>query len=131
MVHSEMVAPYILAWGSEALKREWLPRMVLGEAIGALGMTEPGAGSDAKNIRTPAIRDGSEYVINGQTPYISNGQHADIIVHACNTDPDPRPTAVSTPNSVVQGKSVPVRVTPGRPLTITQHTTHQIPTQQT
>src|SRR3546814_12854077 len=51
MVHSEMVAPYILAWGSEALKREWLPRMVLGEAIGALGMTEPGAGSDAKNIR--------------------------------------------------------------------------------
>src|SRR3546814_7079962 len=62
-------------------------RMVLGEAIGALGMTEPGAGSDAKNIRTRAIRDGSEYVINGQKTYISNGQHADIIVLACKTDP--------------------------------------------
>lgn len=87
MVHSEMVAPYLLAWGSEALKREWLPRMVAGEAIGALGMTEPGAGSDAKNIRTRALRDGGDYVINGQKTYISNGQNADIIVLACKTDP--------------------------------------------
>src|SRR3546814_20283543 len=87
MVHSEMVAPYILAWGSEALKREWLPRMVLGEAIGALGMTEPGAGSDAKTIRTRAIRDGSEYVINGKKTYISNGQPAAIIMLACKTAP--------------------------------------------
>jgi alkylation response protein AidB-like acyl-CoA dehydrogenase len=86
MVHSEMVAPYILAWGSENLKREWLPRMVAGEAIGALGMTEPGAGSDAKNIRTRAIRDGGHYVISGQKTYISNGQNADIIVLACKTD---------------------------------------------
>src|SRR3546814_19751848 len=87
MVHSEMVAPYILAWGSEALKREWLPRMVLGDAIGALGMTEPGAGRDAKNIRTRAIRDGSDYVINGQKTYISNGKPADINVIACKTNP--------------------------------------------
>jgi len=88
MVHSEMCAPYLQAWGSEELKREWLPRMIAGEAIGAIGMTEPGAGSDAKNIRTRAIRDGDHYVINGQKTYISNGQHADIIVLACKTDPN-------------------------------------------
>lgn len=86
MVHSEMVAPYILAWGSEELKRAWLPRMVTGEAIGALGMTEPGAGSDAKAIRTRADLRGGEYVINGQKTYISNGQHCDILVLACKTD---------------------------------------------
>jgi acyl-CoA dehydrogenase len=86
MVHSEMVAPYILAWGSEELKQEWLPRMVTGEAIGALGMTEPGAGSDAKAIRTRAELRGDEYVINGQKTYISNGQHCDIVVLACKTD---------------------------------------------
>lgn len=87
MVHSEMVAPYILAWGSEELKHKWLPRMVTGEAIGALGITEPGAGSDAKAIRTRAERRGDEYVINGQKTYISNGQHCDILVLACKTDP--------------------------------------------
>jgi alkylation response protein AidB-like acyl-CoA dehydrogenase len=87
MVHSEMVAPYILAWGSEDLKRMWLPRMVTGEAIGALGITEPGAGSDAKEIRTRAVRDGDAYVVDGQKTYISNGQLADILVLACKTDP--------------------------------------------
>lgn len=87
MVHSEMVAPYILAWGTEELKREWLPRMVRGDAIGALGMTEPGAGSDAKAIRTRAERTGDGYKINGQKTYISNGQHCDVIVMACKTDP--------------------------------------------
>ncbi|MDE2596123.1 MAG: acyl-CoA dehydrogenase family protein [Sphingomonadales bacterium] len=87
MVHSEMVAPYILAWGSEELKHQWLPRMVTGEAIGALGMTEPGAGSDAKAIRTRAELQDGEYVINGQKTYISNGQHCDVLVLACKTDP--------------------------------------------
>jgi alkylation response protein AidB-like acyl-CoA dehydrogenase len=87
MIHSEMVAPYILAWGSEETKRTWLPRMVTGEAIGALGMTEPGAGSDAKAIRTRAVRDGDHYVIDGQKVYISNGQLCDLIVLACKTDP--------------------------------------------
>lgn len=86
MVHSEMVAPYILAWGSEELKRKWLPKMVSGEAIGALGMTEPGAGSDAKAIRTSAVLDGDEYRINGQKTYISNGQHCDLLVLSCKTD---------------------------------------------
>jgi alkylation response protein AidB-like acyl-CoA dehydrogenase len=87
MVHSEMVAPYILAWGSEETKQEWLPRMVTGEVIGALGMTEPGAGSDAKELRTRAERDGDEYVINGQKTYISNGSQCDLVVLACKTDP--------------------------------------------
>ncbi len=86
MVHSEMVAPYILAWGSEELKQSWLPRMVKGEVIGAIGMTEPGAGSDLKNIRTRAVRDGDDYVIDGQKVYISNGQNCDIIVLATKTD---------------------------------------------
>jgi alkylation response protein AidB-like acyl-CoA dehydrogenase len=87
MVHSEMVAPYILAWGTEELKQKWLPKMVTGEAIGALGMSEPGAGSDAKAIRTKAELRNGEYIINGQKTYISNGQHCDILVLACKTDP--------------------------------------------
>ncbi|WP_327753848.1 acyl-CoA dehydrogenase family protein (plasmid) [Sphingobium sp. SJ10-10] len=87
MVHSEMVAPYILAAGTEELKREVLPKMVSGEYIGALGLTEPGAGSDVKEIRTRAVREGDDYVLNGQKVYISNGQLADIMVCACKTDP--------------------------------------------
>jgi alkylation response protein AidB-like acyl-CoA dehydrogenase len=95
MVHSEMVAPYILAWGDETLKQKWLPRMVTGEVIGALGMTEPGAGSDVKNIKTRAVRDGDHYVINGQKTYISNGQHCDVIVLACKTGSDAGPGGVT------------------------------------
>jgi alkylation response protein AidB-like acyl-CoA dehydrogenase len=95
MVHSEMVAPYVLAWGSEELKRKWLPKMVTGEAIGALGLTEPGAGSDVKAIRTRAVRDGDDYVINGQKVYISNGQLCDLIVLACKTDPEAGAKGVS------------------------------------
>jgi len=87
MVHSEMVAPYILAAGTEELKREVLPRMVSGECIGALGLTEPGAGSDVKEVRTRAVRDGNDYVLDGQKVYISNGQLCDILVCACKTDP--------------------------------------------
>lgn len=87
MVHSEMVAPYILQAGTEELKREVLPKMVSGDYIGALGLTEPGAGSDVKEIRTRAVREGDGYVLNGQKVYISNGQLADIMVCACKTDP--------------------------------------------
>ena len=87
MVHNEMVAPYILAAGTEELKQAVLPGMVSGEIIGALGLTEPGAGSDVKEIRTRAVRDGDDYVINGQKVYISNGQLADVMVTACKTDP--------------------------------------------
>ena len=87
-VHSDMVATYIATFGSEAQKLHWLPKMVRGEAIGALGLTEPAAGSDLKGIRTRAVRSGDEYVINGQKVYISNGQLCDVIVLACKTDPE-------------------------------------------
>jgi alkylation response protein AidB-like acyl-CoA dehydrogenase len=87
-VHSDMVATYIYAFGTEEQKQKWLPRMVTGEVIGALGLTEPAAGSDLKGIRTRAVRDGDEYVINGQKVYISNGQLCDLIVLACKTDPE-------------------------------------------
>ncbi|MGH8596933.1 MAG: acyl-CoA dehydrogenase family protein [Gammaproteobacteria bacterium] len=86
MIHADMVAAYIFAFGNEAQKRYWLPKMVKGEAIGALGMTEPHAGSDLKNIRTRATRDGESYVINGQKVFISNGQLCDILVLATKTD---------------------------------------------
>ena len=95
MIHSEMVAPYILSWGNEELKRKWLPRMVKGEAIGAIAMTEPSAGSDLKNIRTRAKRDGDAYVIDGQKVYISNGQSCTFTVTACKTDPDAGAKGVS------------------------------------
>lgn len=95
MVHSEMCAPYILAWGSEEIKKTWLPKMVAGEAIGALGMTEPGAGSDAKEIRLRARCEGDEYILDGQKTYISNGQNADIVVTCCKTDPEAGAKGVS------------------------------------
>ncbi len=95
MVHSEMVAPYILAWGSEEVKQAWLPRMVAGEAIGAVAMTEPGGGSDLKNLRTKAVRDGDDYVINGQKTYISNGQNCDFCILACRTSDAPGARGVS------------------------------------
>jgi alkylation response protein AidB-like acyl-CoA dehydrogenase len=88
VVHSEMVAPYLVAFGSEAQKKQWLPQMVTGEKIGAVAMTEPSAGSDLKAIRTRAVRQGDEYVITGQKVYISNGQLADLAIVACKTDPD-------------------------------------------
>lgn len=86
-VHSDIVAPYLLHYGSEALKAEWLPRMARGHVIGAIGMSEPSAGSDVKEMRTTAIRDGDDYVINGQKVFITNGQLCDFIVLAAKTDP--------------------------------------------
>jgi alkylation response protein AidB-like acyl-CoA dehydrogenase len=86
-VHSDMVATYIATFGTDAQKQRWLPGMVTGEVIGALGLTEPSAGSDFKAIRTRAVREGDDYVINGQKVYISNGQLCDVIVLACKTDP--------------------------------------------
>ena len=94
-VHNEMVMPYILAFGSEAQKRQWLPPMVRGEAIGALGMTEPQAGSDLRSMRTRALRDGDDYVIDGQKVFISNGQICDLIVLAAKTDPGAKGGGIS------------------------------------
>lgn len=86
-VHSEIVAPYIWHLGSEEQKLYWLPKMVTGKAIGAIAMTEPGAGSDLQGMRTSAVKDGNEYVINGSKTFITNGQHADVVVLAVKTDP--------------------------------------------
>ena len=86
MIHTDLVATYIRSFGTEEQKRHWLPKMVAGEAIGSLGMTEPHAGSDLKNIRTRAERDGDEFVINGQKVFISNGQLCDVLVLATKTD---------------------------------------------
>lgn len=86
LIHTDLVATYILSFGTEAQKRQWLPKMVRGEAIGSLGMTEPHAGSDLKAIRTKAVRVGDEFVINGQKVFISNGQLCDVLVLATKTD---------------------------------------------
>jgi alkylation response protein AidB-like acyl-CoA dehydrogenase len=86
LIHTDLVATYILSFGTEAQKQCWLPKMVQGEAIGSLGMTEPHAGSDLKAIRTRAVRDGDEFIINGQKVFISNGQLCDVVVLACKTD---------------------------------------------
>ncbi|MBX3499271.1 MAG: acyl-CoA dehydrogenase family protein [Alphaproteobacteria bacterium] len=85
-LHSDIVAPYILKYGSPQQKTQWLTRMASGEAIGAIAMTEPSAGSDLQAIRTTARRDGDDYVINGQKVFISNGQQADLVIVACKTD---------------------------------------------
>ena len=87
-LQSDIVADYIVNYGSEEQKLHWLPRMVSGEAITAIAMTEPGTGSDLQAVRTTAIRSGNEYVVNGSKTYITNGQSADLIVLVAKTDPN-------------------------------------------
>jgi acyl-CoA dehydrogenase len=85
-VHS-IVSQYLLAYASEAQKRRWLPAMAKGELVGAIAMTEPGAGSDLQGIRTQARREGAHYLISGQKTFITNGHHADLVVVVAKTDP--------------------------------------------
>ena len=94
-LHSDIVMPYIEQYGSEEQKRRWLPGMVAGTTIGAIAMTEPGAGSDLQGIRTRAILDGNHYVLNGQKTFISNGQLADLVIVVAKTDPDERAKGTS------------------------------------
>ncbi len=86
-LHSAIVAPYILHHGSQEQKKKWLPRLATGELIGAIAMTEPGAGSDLQGVRTTAKKDGNHYVINGSKTFITNGQHANLIIVVTKTDP--------------------------------------------
>ncbi len=85
-LHSDIVADYIVAYGSDEQKRHWLPRMISGETPTAIAMTEPGAGSDLQGIRTTARRDGDHYVVNGSKTYITNGQHAELTIVVAKTD---------------------------------------------
>ena len=86
-LHNAIVAPYIWHYGTEEQKQRWLPRLVTGELVGAIAMTEPGAGSDLQGVKTTAIKDGNQYVINGSKTFITNGQLANFIIVVAKTDP--------------------------------------------
>lgn len=87
-VHTDIVVPYIIHYGSEEVKQKWLPQVVTGDAVCAIGMTEPGAGSDLKALRTTAEDKGDHYLLNGSKTFITNGYLADIVVVAAKTDPE-------------------------------------------
>ena len=96
-LHSDIVVPYIHAYGNEEQKKKWLPGCASGDLITAIAMTEPGAGSDLASLSTTAVRDGDDYVLNGSKTFISNGILCDLCIVAAKTDPDPdnRHTGIS------------------------------------
>ncbi|MEM7358141.1 MAG: acyl-CoA dehydrogenase family protein [Pseudomonadota bacterium] len=94
-IHANIVGPYINNIGTQEQKEQWLPGMISGDIVTALGMTEPSAGSDLAALRTRAIRDGDDYLISGSKVFITNGIHADMVVVAAKTDPDAGAKGVS------------------------------------
>ncbi|WP_449621975.1 acyl-CoA dehydrogenase family protein [Robertmurraya sp. Marseille-Q9965] len=105
-LHSDIVVPYITAYGTEEQKSRWLPKCVTGEVITAIAMTEPGAGSDLANIQTTAHLEGDYYVLNGQKTFITNGIHADLVLVACKTDPKATPKHKGVSLLVVERETV-------------------------
>jgi alkylation response protein AidB-like acyl-CoA dehydrogenase len=86
-LHSDIVMPYILHHGTEDQKQHYIPKLISGEMIGAIAMTEPGAGSDLQGVQTSAIKKGDKYIINGSKTFITNGQLCDLVVVVAKTDP--------------------------------------------
>ncbi|MEY9211739.1 acyl-CoA dehydrogenase family protein [Thermobifida halotolerans] len=94
-LHNDVVAPYLLELGTEEQKQRWLPGFCSGDVVTAIAMTEPGAGSDLKAVRTTATRDGDHYVLNGTKTFITNGIHSDIVIVVAKTDPSAGARGVS------------------------------------
>jgi long-chain-acyl-CoA dehydrogenase len=88
-LHSAIVAPYLLRYGTPEQKQRWLPKMCRGELISAIAMTEPGTGSDLQAVRTSAVREGEHYVLNGAKTFITNGQNANLVIVVCKTSAEP------------------------------------------
>jgi alkylation response protein AidB-like acyl-CoA dehydrogenase len=86
-LHNEIVAPYILHYGTDAQKAKYLPKLASGELIGAIAMTEPAAGSDLQGVKSTAVRRGDHYLLNGSKTFITNGWHADLVIVVAKTNP--------------------------------------------
>ncbi len=94
-VHSDIVAPYFVKYASYEQKSKWLPKMISGDIITAIAMTEPGTGSDLQNIKTKAIKNGNEIVLSGSKTFITNGQNADLIIVVAKTNIDEKARGIS------------------------------------
>jgi acyl-CoA dehydrogenase len=103
-LHSDIVLPYLLSYGTEEQKRRWAPGAVTGEVLLGIAMTEPGAGSDLAGISTTARRDGDEWVVNGAQTFISNGQIGDLFIVVTKTDPTAQPPHAGVSLFLVEGR---------------------------